>query len=110
MELLTRTQELVALMNGRSSAAELERAEAEARAALERCDDPGAIDQALALAADDAPIAFKTAAFERRLQVGPREPHVLVAFADHLWLHGPEHDDRVRALRLEAEQMQPSKG
>ncbi len=53
--------------------------------------------------ADDLPIADKTAAFEKLLELGPRRASVLRAFADHLWLHGPQDDRRVERLRAEAD-------
>jgi len=76
--------------------------------ALAGCDDPAAV---LALldedATDDLPIGAKTAAFERLLALGHRTPVVLRRYADHLWLHGPESDERVTALRAEADQLTP---
>ena len=53
--------------------------------------------------ADDIPIADKTAAFEKLLELGPRSAAVLRAFAEHLWLHGPQDDRRVERLRAEAD-------
>ena len=55
---------------------------------------------------DDLPIADKTAAFEKLLELGPGTPALLRRFADHLWLHGPEHDDRVARLRAQADALE----
>ena len=109
MDLLTRTRALLELMHNRGGADALARAEAEAEAALVACTDPSTIEEVLSLDKDDLPIAFKTAAFERCLSLGTRRPELLRAFAEHLWLHGPEHDERVQALRLEAEQLEQAR-
>lgn len=54
---------------------------------------------------DNLPISEKTAAFEKLLELGPRTPHVLRMFADHLWFHGPEWDNKVKDLLKEAENL-----
>ncbi|WP_431262504.1 hypothetical protein ACQ859_20485 [Roseateles chitinivorans] len=56
-------------------------------------------------ATDDLPIADKTAAFERLLQLEAATPTLLRRFAQHLWLHGPGDDDRVAQLRAQADAM-----
>ncbi|UXH76782.1 hypothetical protein [Roseateles amylovorans] len=56
-------------------------------------------------ATDDLPIADKTAAFERLLELDAATPTLLRRFAQHLWLHGPADDDRVDALRAQADAM-----
>lgn len=56
--------------------------------------------------ADDLPIADKTAAFEKLLELGPATPALLRRFADHLWLHGPEHDAQVASLRAQADALE----
>jgi hypothetical protein len=73
-------------------------------AALERTQDPAEIAALLeADATDDLPIAEKTAAYEKLLELGPRTAQVLRGFAQHLWLHGPQDDELVAALRAEAD-------
>jgi hypothetical protein len=77
--------------------------------ALASCDDPAAL---LALldedATDDLPVVAKNAVFERLFALGRRTSAVLRRYADHLWLHGPQSDDRVAALRAEADQLDPT--
>ncbi|WP_437972164.1 hypothetical protein WMF04_23980 [Sorangium sp. So ce260] len=78
--------------------------------ALAACEDPEQIERALALDADDdLPIGVKSAAFERRLEIGSREPAILRQFAEHLWLHGPERDAEAAALRREADDLDAAK-
>lgn len=55
---------------------------------------------------DDLPISAKTAAFERLLELGARTPNVLRRFAEHLWFHGPESDERAAALKAEADRLE----
>lgn len=59
---------------------------------------------------DELPIEAKTLAFETVLALGKREPEVLRQYADHLWLHGPAADDRVQALRDEAQRLEERRG
>jgi hypothetical protein len=105
MGLIDATEALLAeLQSAESTPESLQRAEQAVWDAVAQCDEPALLDQALALdALDELPISLKSAAFERRLAIGPREPAVLRQFADHLWLHGPERDEQVEALRREAE-------
>lgn len=79
-------------------------------AALARADDGTQIAALLAEdVADDLPIADKTAAFEKLLELGLGTPALLRQFADHLWLHGPEHDDRAAGLRAQADALEASR-
>lgn len=55
---------------------------------------------------DDLLISAKTAAYERLLELGARTPGVLRRFAEHLWFHGPESDERAAALNAEADRLE----
>jgi hypothetical protein len=55
---------------------------------------------------DELPISSKTEAWERALEIGPRKPEYLRRFAEHLWFHGPQDDDRAQALEDEADELE----
>jgi hypothetical protein len=95
---------LATLRSSGSSAQSLADAEHDLRAALTSCTEAELLDTALELDPDDElPIQLKSGMFERRLSLGPRTPALLRRYAQHLWLHGPERDAEVRALRAEAD-------
>ena len=77
--------------------------------AVAACDDPTAIEKLLREdQEDDLPIPLKSAAFERRLALGPRTAELLRAYAQHLWLHGPAQDELVAVLRDQADEIDKS--
>ena len=97
-------QLLAMIRSSASSAQSLAQAEHELHAALTSCAEPELLENALELdASDELPIQLKSAMFERLLSLGPRTPSLLRRYAQHLWLHGPERDEEVRALRAEAD-------
>jgi len=94
--------------DGGGGIAEQRAAEDAFMAELARARDPDEIDRVLATdTLDELPASLKSAAYERRLEIGPRTPAVLRGYADHLWLHGPEWDEKAEALRAEADRLEP---
>lgn len=111
MQLIDATRALLdSLRSTDATGASLQVGEEAVQAALAACEDPAQIERALDLdAGDELPIQLKSAAFERRLAIGAREPAILRRFAEHLWLHGPERDAEVEALRREADALDAAK-
>jgi hypothetical protein len=92
---------------GGGGMAEQRTAEEAFTAELARARDPAEIERVLAADAyDDLPISLKSAAYERRLEIGPRTAAVLRGYADHLWLHGPDWDEKAEALKAEADRLE----
>jgi hypothetical protein len=106
MTVLDAEKQLIAVASTSSSEDELQRALDHFDRALTGCHDPEALLAVLDRDPnDDIPVPGKTAVFERLLALGCRTPAVLRRYADHLWLHGPESDDRVSELRAEADRL-----
>ncbi len=98
---------LIELRSGNASEQEWTEASQRFATALRHSNDPAEIVALLDEdVEDDLPIAEKTLAFERVLELGLRTPRLLRSFAQHLWFHGPESDDRVASLRAEADALE----
>ena len=107
MSILESGHYLIALRNHEASEEEWQQATEEFARILVEENDPKEIITLLDEdVVDDVPISSKTAAFERLLELEVRTPEILRRFADHLWFHGPDFDERAAALNAEAERLE----
>lgn len=74
---------------------------------LANCGEPEEILLALDVDVQDVlPVELKSAAFERALELGMRTADFLRAYGWHLYNHGPDWDEKARALLEEADALE----